>query len=161
MASPTSCPRQSDRCDNREAVGIAAGCRVLLAEDGPDNQRLIALLLKKAGIDVVVSENGQDACDRALLHNDEGTPFDVILMDMQMPVMDGYDATRELRRAGYTGAIIAVTAHAMSTDREKCLAAGCDSYLTKPVDRQGLISAVSEYRGLAGRRAEQVVQLGS
>ncbi len=160
LGEPDPLPSQSDRCDNREAVGIAAGCRVLLAEDGPDNQRLISLLLKKAAIDVEVSENGRDACDRALRAQDEGTPFDVILMDMQMPVMDGYDATRELRRAGYTGAIIAVTANAMSTDREKCLAAGCDSYLTKPVDRQGLISAVSEYRGLAGRRAEQAVQLG-
>ncbi len=158
---PDQLPSQSDRWDNREVVGIGAGCRVLLAEDGPDNQRLISLLLKKAGMDVEVSENGRDACDRVLRARDEGRPFDVILMDMQMPVMDGYDATRELRGDGYTGAIIAVTAHAMSTDREKCLAAGCDGYLTKPVDREGLISAVWEYRGVAGRRAEPVVEFGS
>jgi CheY-like chemotaxis protein len=118
---------------------------VLLAEDGKDNQRLIAFLLGKAGAEVTLAENGQIAHDLALAAQDAGTPFHVILMDMQMPVMDGYEATRRLRDAGYAGSIIALTAHAMSTDRDKCLQSGCDEYLAKPVQRHMLISLVGEY----------------
>ncbi|HUT11264.1 MAG TPA: ATP-binding protein [Thermoguttaceae bacterium] len=127
-------------------------CRVLLVEDGFDNRRLIALLLSKMGADVTVAENGQEALEEiaARLAPDgnrdaEKEPFDLILMDMQMPVMDGYQATARLRQDGYRGPIIALTAHAMSYDRQKCLDSGCDDYVSKPIDREALFSVVARY----------------
>ncbi len=147
-------PRSAEPC--RQPAGSLAGlnCRILLAEDGLDNQRLIALLLRKAEAEVVVADNGKTACELALAARDDGNPFDVILMDMQMPVMDGYDATAMLRQAGYSGPIIALTAHAMKEDRDRCLGAGCDDYTAKPIDRQRLISLVAKY---AGHRAQRLL----
>jgi signal transduction histidine kinase/DNA-binding NarL/FixJ family response regulator len=110
------------------------GARVLLAEDGPDNREIIALHLRRAGCEVAVAEDGNVAREKALAAAAEGKPFDVILMDMQMPVMDGYTATAKLRADGYRGAIIALTANAMKEDRERCLQAGCDEYAAKPID---------------------------
>ncbi len=120
-----------------------AGSRILLAEDGPDNQRLISFVLRKAGATVTVVENGQLAADAALNAVKEGTPFHVVLMDMQMPVLDGYGAVALLRAKEYRGHIIALTAHAMDSDRAKCLGAGCDDYATKPIDRSKLIKQVA------------------
>jgi CheY-like chemotaxis protein len=119
------------------------GCRILLAEDGPDNQRLISYVLEKAGATVVIVENGQLALDAALRAYDRGRPFDVILMDLQMPVLDGYGAVALLRAKGYRGSIIALTAHAMSSDREKCLRFGCDDFATKPIDRHQLLAQIA------------------
>ncbi len=117
-------------------------CRVLVAEDGVDNQRLLSFLLRKAGADVDVVDNGQAAMDRALAAERAATPFAVILMDMQMPVMDGYTSTAQLRAAGYRGVILALTAHTMAGDRDRCLAAGCDDYATKPIQAARLISLI-------------------
>jgi signal transduction histidine kinase/CheY-like chemotaxis protein/HPt (histidine-containing phosphotransfer) domain-containing protein len=119
--------------------------RVLLAEDGHDNQVLIATHLRRAGVIVEVVENGRSAVDRAMEALADGEAFDLIYMDMQMPVLDGYAATAELRNQGYTGAIVALTAHAMEGDREACIAAGCDEYLTKPIDRARLVGTVERF----------------
>ncbi len=131
---------ESPSAPQPEDLGL--DCRILLAEDGPDNQRLITHLLRKAGAEVTVAENGRQAVEAALAAHNGGNPFDVILMDMQMPVMDGYEASALLRAKGYRGAIVAFTAHAMASDREKCLAAGCDEYASKPIDRGQLLATI-------------------
>ena len=112
---------------------------VLIVEDVAVNQLLIKTMLQKSGLDVCIAENGLLALSAIESAAAEGSPFDLILMDMQMPVMDGYAATARLRQDGCSIPIIALTAHAMSTDREQCIAAGCDEYITKPVDRSLLI----------------------
>jgi signal transduction histidine kinase len=112
--------------------------RVLLAEDGPDNQRLISMILRRAGADVTVVANGQLAVDHALAE-----PFDLIVMDMAMPVMDGYRAARTLRDSGFEKPIVALTAHALRGEREKCLEAGCTEYIAKPVERRLLLELIA------------------
>lgn len=122
-----------------------SGCRILLAEDSPYNQRLFSFLLTKAGAETTIVENGQLAVEAALAASQTPTPFHLILMDMQMPVWDGYKATAQLRSQGYQGPIVALTAHSMSSDRDKCLQAGCDDFLNKPVDRQELLYTVRQF----------------
>jgi signal transduction histidine kinase/DNA-binding response OmpR family regulator len=137
---------------------LPEGCRVLLAEDRPDNQHLIRGMLTKAGAEVAVVENGALAVSAALAACEAGRPFDVILMDMQMPVMDGYTATAALRSKGYTGPIIALTAHAMVSERDKSLRAGCDDHTTKPVNRDHLLQVVARY---AAKNCPAVVTTGA
>ena len=140
----TGQPRRSDKPLTAPETweNSLVGCRILLAEDGPDNQRLIGHLLRKAGAQVEVAENGMVAARSAIITKD---PFDLILMDMQMPLMDGYEATRELRHYGYDGPIIALTAHAMKGDEQKCLDAGCNAYLAKPIDKPTFFGTVARF----------------
>jgi CheY-like chemotaxis protein len=116
--------------------------RILLAEDGVDNQRLISTHLRMAGAEVVIADNGQAALETAL-----SQPFSLILMDMQMPEMDGYTAVAELRRRGFTVPIIALTAYAMAEDRAKCLNCGCSAYLSKPIEKEIFLRTISQYLG--------------
>ncbi len=117
-------------------------CRVLLVEDGPDNQRLVAAVLRKAGAEVELAENGAAALEAVAAAERAGRPHDLVLMDMQMPVLDGYAATRELRRRGFARPIVALTASSMVGDRERCLAAGCSDYTTKPIRRAELLACL-------------------
>lgn len=114
--------------------------RVLLAEDNPDNRHILRYFLERGGLTVHVAENGRSAVEMA-----KESEFDLILMDMQMPEVDGYAATRLLRQAGYGRAIIALTAHAMAGDKEKCLEAGCSAHLAKPVDSTRLLDVVARH----------------
>ena len=113
--------------------------RILLAEDGIDNQRLIAFHLRTAGAHVETADNGRIALDIFEKAEAEGNPFDLLVSDMQMPEMDGYTLARTLRDRGATLPIVALTANAMSDDKEKCLQAGCDDYSTKPINKPALL----------------------
>jgi CheY-like chemotaxis protein len=122
-----------------------AGRRILLAEDGPDNTRLITFHLRRAGAEVVAVENGRLAMDQLTRDRtaggelDPGSGIDLVITDIQMPEMDGYELAGQLRQRGWVRPIIALTAHAMAGDRERCLAAGCDAYCTKPVQAAELV----------------------
>jgi CheY-like chemotaxis protein/anti-sigma regulatory factor (Ser/Thr protein kinase) len=116
--------------------------RVLLAEDGEDNRDLISSHLHRVGLEVVIVGTGRLAVEAA---GREG--FDLVLMDMQMPEMDGYEATRQLRKAGLDVPIVALTANAMPEDRARCLEAGCSEYLAKPVSRGQLIETLRHFLG--------------
>jgi PAS domain S-box-containing protein len=122
-----------------------AGARVLVVDDGPENRRLVKLVLEESGLQVEEAENGQIGVDKALAEQ-----FDLVLMDMQMPVMDGYMATRLLRERGFSKPIFALTAHAMKGFEQEITAAGCSGYLTKPIDIDSMLQSIAE--ALGGRR---------
>jgi two-component system, sensor histidine kinase len=128
--------------DQKVETKIHLRGQILLVEDGADNQRLFRMQLADAGATVTSALDGQSAVHLATTQT-----FDLILMDMQMPIVDGYAATMELRRSGLTLPIIALTAYAMAEDRDKCLAAGCSGYLSKPVDEEKLLKTVNEHLG--------------
>jgi len=106
----------------------------LLAEDHDANRQLITLRLNSIGAEVVPARNGKEALDLIGDAAEQGRPFDAVIMDMEMPVLDGYEAVRQLRAGGFTSPILAVTAYAMSKDREECLRLGCDDHISKPIE---------------------------
>jgi CheY-like chemotaxis protein len=126
--------------------------RVLLAEDVADVYFVLRQILANMNLEVHVAEDGQTACEMAQMSQELGRPYDLILMDIQMPKLNGLEATRRLRREGWLGPIIAVTAHVLAGDREKCLEAGCDDYIAKPIIAAELHNLLMRYLGQAVER---------
>ncbi len=129
-----------------------AGARVLVAEDGPDNQRLFRAVLAKAGYEFELVGDGEAAVAAVADAAAAGRPFDVVVMDMQMPRLDGYGAVQQLRQRGLAVPVIACTAHAMADDRQKCLDAGCDDFTKKPIDRRELLGKLQQWARPAAPR---------
>ena len=140
---------KADREQSVSGIKKLSGGKILVVDDGQANRRLIKLILEKAGCTVDEAENGQIGFEKATAGN-----FDVVLMDMQMPVLDGYKATAQLRESGYSKPIVALTANAMSGDKEKCATAGCDGFLAKPVDMDLLLDTIGGYVGYSEVLAE-------
>jgi signal transduction histidine kinase/CheY-like chemotaxis protein/HPt (histidine-containing phosphotransfer) domain-containing protein len=134
-----------DPSEVHEPSSVSISGRVLLAEDGPDNQLLIKTILESRGLEVTIAATGRVAVDEAMRALRNGRPYDVILMDIQMPELDGYSATSQLRAHNYPGVIIALTAHALGAEDQRCLAAGCDDYMSKPVERGQLLALVASH----------------
>lgn len=120
--------------------GVSLTGRVLLTDDNLDNQRLVSMYLKKLGAEVVVANHGKEAIEKASV-----TDFDLILMDMQMPVMNGIDATKRLRKMNYKMPIIALTANAMKEDIDDCYNAGCTDFIQKPISQLEFKETIARY----------------
>jgi CheY-like chemotaxis protein len=118
------------------------GVRVLTVDDSSDNRELISLMLERYGAHIELAENGRVGYQKALAGQHE-----VVLMDIQMPEMDGYSATQKLRESGYTRPIIALSAHAMSDAREKCLNVGCTAHVSKPINPHELVRTIANCVG--------------
>jgi two-component system CheB/CheR fusion protein len=142
LAGETECPAVSASVGTQELAGATRPLRILLAEDNPVNQKLATRLLERNGHSVRVARDGREAVALAA----EGT-FELILMDVQMPKMDGYTATRRIREregAANRVPIVAMTACAMKGDREKCLDAGMDAYVPKPIEIDALLAVIAK-----------------
>ena len=148
-----------------DSVGVSSGGgelpvlsgRILFAEDGLENQRLVSFYLRRAGAEVETVSNGLVALRMIDEAAREGRTFDLLLTDMQMPEMDGYTLARTLRERASGLAIVALTAHAMQEDRQKCLEAGCDDYATKPIDKRTLLTTCGRWMGKVGGRGWRAV----
>ena len=127
--------------------------KILVVDDGQANRRLIKLIVERAGCSVDEAENGQIGFEKATQSH-----YDVVLMDMQMPVLDGYKATKKLRDHGYTKPVVALTANAMTGDQEKCAKAGCDGFLAKPVNIDKLLQTLNGYLAHIPMPAEDQTQ---
>jgi len=148
--APDSEQAETDRLDVDETfVG-----HVLVAEDTPTNRKLIKLILERMGLEVATVENGVEAIRKALAES-----FDLIFMDIQMPKVNGYEATRELRLEGLATPIVALTANAMKGDEKKCIEAGCDDYLAKPINGKELLQVIRKYLNSGERDMRKKVDL--
>lgn len=149
-------PRQNDKklqsllfqmqTDNSKPL---EGMTLLLVEDTLDNQLLMSKTLKRFGAEVDVASNGAEAIAKAGLKT-----YDVVLMDIQMPILNGYDAMAALRAKNYLAPVVALTAHAMREERDKALEMGFDDYLTKPLDRAVLLQTLTRLKGAAQAAAK-------
>ncbi len=120
-----------------------SGLRLMLVEDSPLNQQVALEILEEAGMAVTVAQNGAEAVEKVM--QEKTNPYDAVLMDLQMPVMDGFEAARRIREHCVDLPVIALTAHAIQSDREKCLAAGMNDYITKPIDASDLLRVVARW----------------
>jgi two-component system CheB/CheR fusion protein len=123
---------------------------VLVADDRTEIRYLLRQFLEDAGAQVVTAANGMAAIEGIQAMESSDQAVDLVVMDMAMPGLDGYQATRRLREGGFDKPIIALTAAATQEDRDRCLGAGCDSYLTKPVNRQALLELVAQFSASSG-----------
>lgn len=153
LVTPLDAAKLTVRVERPKESKISASFNVLLVEDGDTNRKLIKLLLERAGARVTTAINGAIGVELALKET-----FDVILMDMQMPIMDGYTAARRLREFGMTRPIIALTAHTMTGDREKCLEAGCTDYLTKPINAEQMFSTIDRVVRQSAKPQSELVE---
>lgn len=135
--------------------GRLPSARILVVDDGESNRKLINLVLTRAGATIQTARNGKEAVEKV-----EKQAFDLVLMDMQMPVMDGYTAAAILRERGFTAPIIALTADAMKGTEDKCRSAGCTGFLTKPIDMDNLIKSLGEILHEQGHRCVTAVPAG-
>lgn len=138
----SECPElEHIEADNTGQAGnLQLSGKILLAEDNKDNQRLVSILLKRLGLEHQLANNGEEAVEMAA-----NGDYELILMDVQMPVMDGLSATRNLREHGYTGPIVALTANAMNQEKQECFEAGCNDVCTKPIDFQAFATVLARY----------------
>ncbi len=130
--------------------------RILVVDDRREVRFIAQNIIEDVGGKVTLAADGQQCIELVNIARKAGEPFDLIVMDMQMPVCDGYEATRELRKSGFDKPIIALTAHAMEGDREKCLKAGCDDFIPKPLDKEVFLSMISRYLMGDGNRGFNV-----
>jgi CheY-like chemotaxis protein len=126
-------------------AAIQLNCRILVVDDRRDIRLLSRRFLTEVGASVTEAEDGQVAIQKVMQSSAEGKTFDLILLDMQMPKLDGYETAKQLRSLGFTGPIIALTADAMQGDMSRCIASGCNGYLSKPIDKTAMLKLVSEY----------------
>lgn len=141
MVSANNLPSTESKSITNPDRKALDGLRVLLVEDSEDNQELVTTYLQRVGASVEVANNGVEAIDRA----SKGS-YDAVLMDVQMPKMDGHEATKKLRYLHYSKPIIALTAHAMDEEKNRCFESGFTAFLTKPINSRRLVEVLSNYR---------------
>ena len=149
-----ACEVNSEQYENEGSISYDGN--VLVVEDCKTNQFLARLLLEKQGLDVSIADSGKEAIDMV-----SNGSFDLIFMDIQMPEMNGYKATGILRKKGIKTPIVALTANAMKGDSDKCLKAGCDDYLTKPLDRKALLEILEKYIGKESLSSSELMDIRS
>lgn len=126
-------------------VPLKLSGRILVVDDSADARSIMSRVLRNIGIETEEAQDGKVACEKAMIAHQSGRPFDLILMDIYMPVMNGFDATAMLRLRGYAGHIAALTAHSGTNARQDCLDAGCDDYIEKPIDFESLSDLVQRH----------------